>query len=296
MDEVDITDAPVDNTTTEQPDVANQNEGKPEGWDQVEFTSEQQARFNRMYGQVKGLERGLSERDSLLKQQSDLINELRQGQHQIVSHIQNDDFSRAEANVVQQQRDAYERGDLDGFNRATTQLSKMAAQRAIAEQQVKPQPQAQQSQPVSGMDVVNQAVQSGDITYADADAFRAWANEIDTYGNLKRPWVNVSDIRGTAAAIEGSAVFNNPAFINKPFAAKLAEIDKRMGLANQQAGQAVMPSGVNLTRNPKPSNIKLSPFQEKIAVRTKFAGSGKSNAEHLEAYRKQVAEVKGARK
>ena len=97
-----------------------------------------------------------------------------------------------------------------------------------------------------------------------------------------------------AAAIEGQAVFNNPSFASKPFAEKLREIDRRMGVANKQATGSNVLSGGNLTRGNRANTIKLTPYQEKIAVKTKFAGPGKSSQEHLEAYKAQIAATRGA--
>lgn len=292
----------VDQVTAapEQEQHNNDNQTKPEGWDQVEFTPEQKQRFDRVYKQTKELQRTVSQYKSVAQQQADLINELSQKTNHIVNHIQTNDFQSAENQLKSQRDDAFQKGDMHGFNAANDRLNQIIVQKTLTEFQLKNQQQQVQQhhtgQPISGYDFVDMAVQQGAIAYDDADAYRAWASEADDFGNLKRPWVNQNDIRNSSAAIEGAAVFNNPAYRNKSFTEKLSEIDRRMGLANRQPGQAVLPGGPNLTRGRQQSNIKLSPFQEKVAVKTKFAGPGKSEAEHLDAYRKQIANVKGSRK
>lgn len=269
---------------------------KPEGWEQVEFTPDQQKRFDRLYKQVKDRERESAEQRSILKQQSELLSDLQRSQHQIVSHIQTDDYSRAESQLKSQRDEAFQRGDLPGFNAANDRLLQITAERLVANKLQQHQPQVKPQQYQQGADAVNAAVQRGELSHSDGSAYRAWSDEQDEYGNLKRPWVNSYDPMAQAAASEGLAVFNNPAYRNKSFTEKLSEIDRRMGIMNRNSGQAVMPGNTNLTRQKQVGNIKLSEFQERVAIKTKFAGPGKSEADHLDAYRKQIAKIKGDRK
>lgn len=274
---------------------------KPNGYQGenfVEFTPEQQKRINTLTKEISSLKKSgaeVGQWKAVAKEQYDLINELRNGQQQIVNHLQSTNYVEAESQLKSQRKAAYDRGDLDAVDAANDKLADIKIARKTAEMQAKQQPvrQAQPQMPAS--DPVELAVQQGTMSRADADAYKAWETETDSYGNPIRSWTDARDARNSAAAAEGKAVFSNPSYVNKPFADKLKEIDRRMGIANKQAQQGVMPAG-NLTGNAKTSNIKLSPQAENLAVRTKFAGPGKSNADHIEAYRKQVAEVRGGKK
>ena len=172
-------------------------EGKPEGWQQVDFSPEQQARFNRVFRELKDYQRETFELRDIAKQQFDVIEQLKQGQNQIVSHIQNNDFDKAENILKNQRREAYERGDLAAVDEVNDRLSEIKIQRKLSDltekakqQNALKQQQTQQIQqrPVSGDDIVTHAVRTGAITLSDADVYKAWAGETDQYGNLLRPW------------------------------------------------------------------------------------------------------------
>lgn len=279
--------------------VDSSGDGKPEGWDQAEFNPEQLKRFNRVYKEMKDYQRETSDLRAVAKQQFEIIEELRQGQSKIVNYLQEDDYQKAENTLKSQRKEAYDRGDLNTVDEINDRLADIKIQKKLsAQQQVQQvkQPQPIQYRGVDGDDIVNRAVQAGAITPSDADIYKSWQSETDVNGNPLRPWINESDPRNIAAATEGRAVFNNPAFKNKSFAEKLREIDRRMGTSNNNfSSQGVLQSS-NLTRTQKSPTVKLTQNQEHIALRTQFAGRGKTPQEHIEAYRKQVAELKGIRK
>lgn len=267
-----------------------------EGKNFVDFTPEQLKRVNTLTKKASSAEQRVTQAMEVLRQQSELINELRNGQTQIVNHLQTTNYADAEAQLKVQRKTAYDRGDLDAVDAANDRLADIKIARKTAEMQAKTQPKQQPAQqPTFAQDPVEMAVQKGEMSRSDADAFRAWETETDQNGNLVRPWTLQHDGRNAAAGAEGRAVFSNPVYQNKPFAERLKEIDRRMGVSNQKVQQGVMPAG-NLTGNSKTSNIRLSTNQENIAVKTKFAGPNKSNADHIEAYRKEVMAFRGARK
>jgi hypothetical protein len=77
-------------------------------------------------------------------------------------------------------------------------------------------------------------------------------------------------------------------FSHLSFEDKLDELDKRMGTKKQRSGQNSVMGG-NFTPRGKSGKVTLTAKQQEIAVRTKFGGpKAKSDAEHLEAYRKQI--------
>lgn len=271
---------------------------RPEGFDKVEFTPEQKARVDRIYGNMKRYENDAKELREHNQKLIDAVNNLYQGQTQIVSHLKGNDFQEAETRLTEKRQDAWSKGDVNAFNEANDKLHEIKTQRLLADQEARrqpvPQPQTQQQTPkLGGERIVNRAIDQGEISSTDATIARSWMSETDNSGNLKRPWTSESDPRNYAAALEGQAVFNSPLFANKSVAEKLREIDRRMGLMeNQNAGQNVLPSG-NLTRGKQSNNlasIKLDPKIEDLAVRQKFAGRDPkfTAQDHIDAWKKAV--------
>lgn len=279
--------------------AASETTSQPEGFEPVEFNQEQLARVNRIYGNMKRYESKFKEQSEANQILAERLAELQNNQTQVVQHLQDTNFQDAELRLSQERTEAWNAGDVTRFNAANDKIAEIKAQKIAQDILQKNQPKQQQAprqqMGVSGEDVVQRAVQNGDILAEDANVYKAWASETDAYGNLKRPWVNASDVRNQAATSEGKVVFSNPTFANKPFAEKLREIDRRMGMTQQQGNnQSVLPGG-NLTPARKANTVKLSPDIERVAVMTKFAGPGKTDDEHKEAYRQAVLK-RGARK
>lgn len=293
--------ASTENVSQETP----QNENKPAGFDPVELNKEQQERFNRVYGNMKKYENKFKDQEQANQILIDRLNELQNGQQQIVSHLQVGDFQEAE-NTLKAQRDvAWREGKVELYNEANDKLAELKAQKIAQKflserdqktqkiQQVVPLPQRQ----ISGDDAINNAVQTGVVTSDEANIYRSWMNQRDPNGNSLRPWVNSGDIRNSKAALIGRAVFEDPDNAGKSFAEKLKEIDKMMGVQPMQTnGQNVLGNG-NLTRGKQTNNIKLSPEIERIAIRTKFGGpKAKSDQDHIDAWKRaaQKSQSKGA--
>ena len=141
------------------------------------------------------------------------------------------------------------------------------------------------------------------LTPEDARFISQWENERSDDGRPLRPWArNYGTVRepdpdyGHALA-ETEAVFRSPRFTHLTTEEKMAEVDKRMGVARPGGRQSVMGGGLTGARKSK--TIALSPEIERLAIRTKFGGpNAKDDAEHIEAYRKQIEksrQTKGAR-
>lgn len=284
--------AVTETQATEQPQAENPEvTEKPEGWERAEFTEDQQKRFNRVYKEMKGYQSEAYELRKIAQDQSLAIEELRKNQNQVISHIQENDFAKTENQLKDQRRAAYDAGNLALVDEINDRLADIKIEKKLSGTKQKEQPQPQPRGFGAG-DAVNNAVKMGVISSNDAEVYREWAGETDENGNLLRPWVNEYDHRNNHAAIEGKAVFTNPAFVDKPFSEKLKEIDKRMGIKMKQSASSGVMGGGNLTREKNISTVKLSPEIERIAIRSQFAGRGKSPQEHIEAYRKQVLEVR----
>lgn len=273
---------------------------RPSGWDQVDFSPKQKERFDRVYGNMKRYENDLNDAKEINRRLIDTVNQLQDGQLKIVTHLQNEDFNNTEATLSAQKKEAFQKGDIDTYDRLTDALMELKLKKVTAPKpQQQPQRQPQQPQrPLTENDVINHAVNRGDISNDEATVYKSWASETDQSGNLRRPWIGQGDQRNTAASIEGKAVFSNPVYANKSFAEKLKIIDSRMGLMPQQQAQSVLGSG-NLTSGGKKSNVQVTDYEKNIAVRTKFGGSkAKSDADHVEAWRqaKIKSQAKGARR
>lgn len=272
---------------------------KPAGFDKVEFTPEQQARVDRLYGNMKRYETDARELREINSKLIETVSQVQQEQSKVVNHLQIKDYESAENKLKEEARQAYAKGDVDVWMSSTQKIAEIAAKKSIAEFTPRQQPQSQQQpRPVSPEDAINLAQQKGDVSSEEANIYRAWVNETDPQGNLKRPWINPQDVRNTTAAFEGRAVFSNPSFQNKPFAERLREIDRRMGMvANVQGGNSVLPAG-NLTRGNNTNKVAVSDYEARVAIRTKFGGSkAKSDDDHVEAWRQaKVKSQKGARK
>lgn len=287
-----------ENNTQEISQPTDQTEAKPEGFDKVEFTPEQLARVNRIYGNMKRYENDSKEQRELNQALVRELTNIRTEQSQIVSHLQATNFKDAETQLSQKRTEAWNKGDLEGFNKANDDLVDIRLKKELAKN--KPQPVQQQPVPqqrhMDGNRVVDGARDKGDITPEEAGIAQSWMAEADQNGNPIRPWAsNPSDPRNYAAALEAQAVFNSPSFVNKSIADKLREVDRRMGVQTQTGRTNVLPSG-NLTSGNKTNNIKLDPAIEKIAIRTKFGGSkAKSDQDHVEAWKRAVAKS-GSRK
>jgi len=281
---------------------------KPDGFDPVDVktaTPEQiEARMNRLYGNMKRYETAarkvpeLEQTNQVLAEQLRILNEK---QNQVINHLHISDFQDVEQQLKTQRQQAWTAGNSQLYDEINDKLRDLNVKRALSEMQVQTKPQQQIPvqqpilRPINGTDVVNKAVEQGAITPDEANIYRTWSSETDEYGNPRRAWLNDSDPRNIAAASEGRAVFNNPAYANMTFAQKLQEIDRRMGIKMQnQTGQNVLPSG-NLTQPRKNSNVKVTDYEAKIAVKTKFGGSkAKSDADHIEAWRQ--AKIKSQQK
>lgn len=282
---------------------------QPSGFDPVEFTPEQKARVDRLYGNMKRYESKAREQEQANQILADRLVELQNHQQQIVNHLQTTDFQDAEARLTQDRAQAWKDGDVDRFNSANDKLMEIKVQKATQalkqpQQQQKPQQNQFENRPISATEALEMSVQKGETPPEDAPVLRAWFSETDQTGTLKRPWVNVSDVRNTDAAKIGAVVFSqtHPVFSTWSLQQKLAEMDRQMGVMPRQAGgQSVLGAG-NLTARSKPSNVKLSPDIERTAVMTKFAErpgmtaaqkAALTREDHIGAWQKAMAKNGG---
>jgi uncharacterized protein (UPF0218 family) len=277
-----------------------QAESKPSGYDPVDISSlpdevrkPLEDRLGYLYRQTKTNETSVRQYRDIAAQQSALIEELRKNVGQVVGHIQSEKNAEQVSTLEAKVQEAFEAGDIKAFTKAQTELishlSKQPQKEEVRENLGKPAQNVRQ--------LSQEAVQGGEISPQDAQYMEAWGSEIDERGELVRPWTEnpggVEDPNPDfvkAVMVAEKFVIKNPTATIQQIT---AHVDQQMGV-RRTANQTVM--GGNLTMPRKAARINLTPKQQEIAVRTKFGGPGKSDAEHLEAYRKQIETVKGPKR
>jgi len=274
-----------------------QTEGKPEGYDPVDpstATPEQiQQRIDYLYRQVKDNERDKRDSRKILAEQSRLISELTNGMGTVVNHLQDKNFADSESQLVTLRQQAFERGDAKAYDEINDKLMDIklnkkltATQRQAIQSQNQNQPQQQFN---NAAEIAQRSVQDGELDPNDARLIATWQDERDESGTPLRPWAYSSSPLHIQAAREAAAVWNNPRFATTE--QKIAEIDRRMGVAKRTVSSNVM--GANLTNGKKSNKVTLTPKQQEIALR--MGGPKKSDADKLAWYQKQVELVKSTK-
>jgi len=290
----------VENEVNESEQVQTPKNERPEGYDIIDpekaSPEDVQKRINYLYKQYRTSNEELRSYKEIAAEQSRLLSELQNGMGAVVDHLQSSKFVETEAQVKAQLKAAYESGDADAATDAQEKLAELKARKILAEQNKlqKPKAQPQQNQP-------QQPQQYDDVMYEGRDVIENWQSETDENGRLVRPWAFTKDAnRPDPDYIEALAVthkiLNSPAYEHLSMEEKLRKVDERMGTKQQsQGGQNVL--GSRLTTQKKTARVTLTPEMQKVAIRTKFGGSNaKTDADHIEAYRKQLEIVKSTKR
>lgn len=255
-------------------------------------------RMDWLYYQTKDSKRQFNELKTIAQQQSELIEELRNNQTAVVGHLQEEKFSATESALIHKMQSSWEAGDTQGYLKAQNDLTDLKVQKQLIKlQQPKEKPKQEDNRRLpNGNEIADDAFAGGEITPEENAYARAWMSETDENGNLLRPWATGNDSKSQYALMEAAAVLapDGP-YAKWTLEKRLAEVDRRMGMQrNNNASQSVL--GANLTNRQKSNTITLSPKAKEIAIRTRFAGPGKTENEHIAAYKKQLETVrKGAR-
>lgn len=267
-------------------------------------------RIDYLFSQIKNSERigkentkSLNEYRALAAQQSAVINELTSNMGVVAEHLHGKNVAESENAVRERMQAAFEAGDVKAYLAEQEKLIEIKADQKFAKKQAPPPKNETRQMANAGVkmgnahDVAQDAMEGGELTRDDVTHVKAWQDESDSTGNLLRPWAHTEDPSDPdpdyvkALLISKKVWEKNP---NMTTQEKLAEVDKKMGVQSRQGGQNVM--GGNLTRGQNKSKVTLSPELQKLAVRTKFGGSkAKTDADHIEAYRKQVEKVQSSR-
>lgn len=266
---------------------------KPPGYYPIDVESaskeEVAQRLNYMFRQIKDNERYRHKADKVMADQSKMLDEIVNGMGVVASHLQDKTFNETEAQFMQEMQAAHESGDTRAYMAAQSKLINLGVQKELAVQQRKLAPNQEEKQAEADQPVFDES--------AISPSTRAWQEERDERGNHLRPWTQPIHPRYQQAFAELMAIKRNPSMANASEEQVMAEVDRRMGVNKQSPKQTVM--GGALTGSRKMSKITLTPELEKLAIRTKFGGpKAKSPADHIEAYVKQMEQVrsqKGAR-
>lgn len=260
-------------------------------------------RINYLYRQVKDGNKAKGQYIKIAEEQSRQIEELTKGFNGVVSHLTTKNFADSEEAITAQLDAAFAKGDNKGYLEAQKKLINLGVEKRIAAEQAKQQPKQVQQQTQQGRaydsasQIARDAEASGELSAEETNYTAAWQNEKDENGELLRPWSKTADMYNPdpefrAALNEANGVFNNPRFANKSIEEKLAEVDRRMGVAKRTVSQTV--SGIGLTGKSKSSKVSLSADIEKMVKVTKWGGSKfKTDEERLAGYRAQLQKVKG---
>lgn len=282
-----------------------QSQSKPAGYlpvDPETATPEQvQHRIDYLYRQVKTQGKDIHEYREIARLQSQKIDELTNGVVRVVDHLQTKQTTDSENEIRQKMETAWATGDNKTYQDEALKLTRLTVQREMAQQRPKNQTQQQAYGGVnSASQIANDAVKDGEISQEDGRVVGAWQTESDERGQPLRPWAqtenpNDPDPDFVKAMVIAKKVFEaNP---HRTIQENLSEVDKRMGVKKSTGGQNVM--GGSLNSPGKRGTIRISPAQERIAVKTKFGSNkgAKSDSEYIAAYRKQIETVstKGSR-
>lgn len=278
---------------------------RPAGYDPValddlppEKQKEIDNRINYLYKQVKDNERNSREFKTIMAQQSALIDELTNGVGQVVNHLHGRQVAETEASIMQEMQTAWESGDNKTYMEKQSKLLDLKMQQRQQPQQR--QGNQTQAQAYAGVkQVAAQAEAEGSISSDDTRLVSAWQEETDDRGQPLRPWAKTDDPNDPdpdfikALTVAKRVWEKNP---HKTARENLAEVDRIMGTKQNSGGQNVMGGGLNTPG--KKSTIRLTPSQERIAVKTKFGANkgAKSDSEYITAYRKQIESVQSRTK
>ncbi len=303
-DSLSSTEAPTESSSSIETAPAREHSDKPAGYAPVDLSNLPpevakpiEDRLSYMYGQIKNNGRTLNDYRNIAKEQAAVIENLTRTTTDVVNHLQDRALHETEASIQAEMQNAWEQGDNKAYMAAQNKMIDLGIQKRMAQQKPQQSQQQPQQQYRSTAEVADAAYQGGEIAEADYRLTESWQNERDERGQLLRPWAynhsqdpNNPDQNYIEALTEARAVFTNKRFANLSYQQKLAEVDKRMGLQKREAGNTVL--GGTLTNSKKMTKSTLSPKQQEIAIKTRYGGpKAKSDAEHIEAFRKQVERV-----
>ena len=209
--------APV--AETKEPVVAGEpkgnGEGKPDGTQSVVFTPEQEARFKRIYGNMKQYERV---NNSLIEQNRILLEKFEK--------LETDTKQKTWNELREEKRKALEAGEAG----RVVDIDDRLAELREAPKEKAPLPNTSPSL----------------FSPEQEEEIRAWSSELTNDGNWKRPWAHPSHPLHMKFANLAAGVMSDPQFSSRGVKGVLNEAHRLMGSQQQSA---VRPSAGVLSQN-----------------------------------------------
>ena len=230
---------------------ATEGDGEGDGKQFIDFKSlppQVEARFRRIYGNMKEYERSLQESAKVNRALVERLEKLESG-----------DFDRQMSSLQQRQKEAFENGDFEQAQKINDELIdyKMAAKERARQ---KP---TQAAEPKFD--------DGGGLTQEQEGLLAAWASETDASGNLVRPWANPKHAQHQRAmsAIQSAAL--DPDLFNpetgEGFEKVLEAVDGKMGrrAPSTPAAPAVLSGNGDARPKDAPKQVRLTAEQQRVA-------------------------------
>ena len=208
----------------------------------VEFSPEQEARFKRVYGNLKEYERS---NIKLAQQNGELFKRL----EELETRYHTKDTGDRLSVLKSEKKSAYEAGDIDKVMEIDDQIMELRS---------KPAEKKEHKENY-------EAVADEWLTPERKAVLNTWAGEQDKDGNPVRPWADQKHPKYKRLIEMAAGVMSDPDFTDQPLEKTLEEVDKLMGLEKPKAvrtGSAVLSGDGNVS---KKTDGKLTPDQERTA-------------------------------
>lgn len=247
---------PIVEVTAEEAPKQRPNMGKPgTGQERVEFDDPAvEARFNRLYRQVKA-------QDDKLALQGQFLEKVAKDKAEIERKLADRESKDVMEGVREKIKTARDNGNVDEEDRLRDQLIGLTTELEVKKRLPVHETPLPRVQPPAA---------TGDpyamLSASDKAEITRWATAEDNDGNLVRPWASKQDnTRATLAAQLLAGVLNQTAQENLTMAEKLALVDDQMGTQAPAARRASPVMGTNLTPRTNTPKPKITPDQARIA-------------------------------
>lgn len=224
-----------------------------EGQEQVPLDPAAQARFDRIYRQMKA-------QDEKLELQGRFLEKVAKDKADIERKLQEKDSKDALEQVRDKIKSARDNGNVDEEDRLRDQLVSLTTEfevrkrLPVVDTPIAPNPTKPAGDPYATLSASDKAL----IT--------RWANAEDNDGNLVRPWASRQDnSRAQLAAQLLAGVLNQTAQQDLTMDEKLALVDDQMGTQAPASRRASPVMGTNLTPRTNTPKPKITPDQARIA-------------------------------
>lgn len=262
----------ADNTVPDSNNEADQSktEVKGERWDTVEFTPEQQRRFNRLYAQVK---RNNEVTKQLIEDNNKLVNRL----HEIESQNVTKELSSAMKVLRTARVKAYENGDFNKIDEIDEEIDKLKDQVKSVE--------SEKSKITKQIDKNNENI---DVLEPEIrERITSWVTEKTPDGELVRPFADPSHKQHRRFMKVVEIILTDPDIGGKDADEVFDEIDKALAVAglakrteNRKLKQTVLPSLGSDISSKQPKQLTQ---QQRYVARRMFPNEKDPEKAYIEA-------------